>query len=170
MTAPTTAVILLMSWISVKKGERMRELKRRHKCTYIKHKKSESCLLKHKNNGDQHNVLIQIEFLESPQPLCPTGPPLPEGDYWLSSSCCRNQGALFPVVCWTVLSWVFPRNDQMRGIWGKAGTVPGEGWWEQEEEGRRRGGWNGGIGEEEGSGLKEQQGLVFLEKPFCFWQ
>lgn len=32
------------------------------------------------------------------------------------------------------------------------------------------GGWNGGIGEEEGSGLKEQQGLVFLEKPFCFWQ
>lgn len=139
MTAPTTAVILLMSWISVKKGERMRELKWRHKCTYIKHKKSESCLLKHKNNGDQHNVLIQIEFLESPQPLCPTGPPLPEGDYWLSSSCCRNQGALFPVVCWTVLSWVFPRNDQMRGIWGKAGTVPGEGWWEQEEEWRRRG-------------------------------
>lgn len=74
---------------------------------------------------------MQKEFLESPQWLCPTAQPLPKGDDWTSSSCCRNQEALFPVVCWTIPSWVFPRNDQMRGIWGNAGQVPGEGWWER---------------------------------------
>lgn len=32
-------------------------------------------------------------------------------------------------------------------------------------------GWKkGGEGEEEGSGVTEQQGLVFQEKPFCLWQ
>lgn len=82
-------------------------------------------------NTKQQNVPHPKEFLEGPQPLCPTAPPFPEGDCWPSSSCCRNQEPLFPVVCWTVLSWVVPRNDQMHGIRGKAGAAPGEGLWER---------------------------------------
>lgn len=46
---------------------------------------------------------------------------------------CRNQEALFPVVCWTVLQWVVPRNDQMHGIQGKAGSAPAKGCWERRE-------------------------------------
>ena len=42
---------------------------------------------------------------------------------------------------------------------------------EEEKEEEEEEGWkNGGTGEEEGSGVREQQGLVFLEKPFRFWQ
>lgn len=52
----------------------------------------------------------------------------------------------------------------MHGIRGKAGVAPREGLWERRD-GRRE-----AKGEEEGSGVTEQQGLVFQEKPFCLWQ
>lgn len=58
----------------------------------------------------------------------------------------------------TALSWVVPRNGQMYGIRGKAGTAPGEGLWERGRNSERM----EAKGGEEGRG--RELGLVFQEK------
>lgn len=51
----------------------------------------------------------------------------PRGRQLLLQSCCRDpEKPLFFAISWMILVfWCFPRNDQMFGIQGKAGTEPG---------------------------------------------
>lgn len=137
--------MILLNVLNLYLQGRWKKAKTKHK----KLKENYKLPSKDKNTKELHNVPLKIEFLESPQPSRPTARPLPKGNYSTSPSCCRDQEALFPVVCWTVMTWVFPRNDQMCGIRGKAGAAPGEGWWERRagrtEEGREGGKWSWGT-------------------------